>query len=246
MRKLAAIAAASALFILPGCSSVAAAPASSAATRPAHANEVSEAPRPNVLFILFDDLGYGQLGFTGHRIIQTPNIDRLAHQGMIFSNGYAGSTVCSPSRISLMTGRDTSRMSSAGNDIELLPSDRTIAHVLGEAGYSTALFGKFGIGTQFGETDPMAMGFGHWVGLMHNIEAHRQYPTFVYRDNQVTFVPGNIAGAKGTFAQRLFTRRGTGLPRPPGWIASLLRLHELHRAAFRARRARRLRGALSR
>lgn len=164
-----------------------------------------EALRPNVLLIVFDDLGYGQLGVTGHPTIKTPNIDRLAQQGMVFTNGYAGGTVCSPSRVSLMTGKDASRLSSASNDILLRPGERTLAHLLGASGYQTALFGKFGIGNTFGTTDPMAMGFGHWVGLLHNIEAHRQYPPFLYRDNTVTFIRENLAGAKGSYAQRMFT-----------------------------------------
>ncbi|WP_394728846.1 sulfatase-like hydrolase/transferase [Altererythrobacter sp. GH1-8] len=205
MRRFIPLIIASSLLALQGCATVAADPVVASASPMPAGSQAEEAPRPNVLFILLDDLGYGQLGITGHQIIKTPNIDRLAQQGMIFSNGYAGSTVCSPSRISLMTGRDTSRLSSAANDIELRATDRTVAHVLSDAGYMTALFGKFGIGTQFGKTDPMAMGFQHWVGLMHNIQAHRQHPTFVFRDNRITFVPGNIAGAKGTYAQRLFT-----------------------------------------
>jgi arylsulfatase A-like enzyme len=185
------------------------APANGAATagtgetsQPARAIEGS---RPNVLLIVFDDLGYGQLGITGNPIIKTPNIDRLAQQGVIFSNGYSGGAVCSPSRVSLMTGRDASRLSSPANDILLRPQDRTFAHLLTEAGYNTALFGKFGIGSHFGSTDPMAMGFGHWVGVLHNIEAHRQYPPFLYRDNEVVFIRENLAGAKGAYAQRMFT-----------------------------------------
>lgn len=164
-----------------------------------------EGVRPNVLLIVLDDLGYGQLGITGNPIIKTPNIDRLAKQGMVFTNGYSGGAVCSPSRVSLMTGRDASRLSSPANDILLRPQDRTFAHLLSEAGYNTALFGKFGIGSRFGATDPMAMGFGHWVGVLHNIEAHRQYPPFLYRDNEVVFIRENLAGAKGAYAQRMFT-----------------------------------------
>ncbi len=167
--------------------------------------EMARAARPNVLFILFDDMGYGQLGVTGHLIIKTPNIDKLAREGMLFSSGYAGSTVCSPSRISLMTGRDTSRMRSAANDISLQAGDRTLAHLLSEAGYSTGLFGKFGIGTKFGETDPMAMGFQEWTGLLHNIEAHRQFPMFMFKNNVMIPVSGNRAGAREAYAQRLFT-----------------------------------------
>lgn len=175
------------------------------ASEPAIAAETQEAPRPNVLLILFDDMGYGQLGVTGHEIIETPNIDKLAAQGMLFSNGYAGSTVCSPSRISLMTGRDASRLSSAANTITLHPGDRTLAHLLSDAGYTTALFGKFGIGTTFGKTDPMAMGFQRWTGLLHNIQAHRQFPMFLFENNEMIAVPENRAGAQGGYAQRLFT-----------------------------------------
>jgi len=160
---------------------------------------------PNIIIILFDDLGYGQLGVTGHPLIKTPNIDQLAEQGVLFRNAYAGSTVCSPSRISLLTGKDAARLHSNANTILLRPGDRTLAHVLGDAGYDTALFGKFGIGTTFGETDPLSMGFDQWVGVLHNVEAHRQYPMFLYKDNEVTFVRENVAGAKGKYAQRMFT-----------------------------------------
>lgn len=165
----------------------------------------AEAPRPNILLILFDDMGYGQLGITGHEIIKTPNIDALARQGMLFTDGYAGSTVCSPSRISLMTGRDSSRLHDTGNTISLRAGDRTLAHLLSDAGYTTALFGKFGIGTQFGATDPMAMGFQQWKGLLHNIQAHRQFPAFMFENNEMVPVSGNRAGARVEYAQRIFT-----------------------------------------
>lgn len=161
--------------------------------------------RPNIVFILVDDLGYGQLGLTGHPIIETPNIDRLAAQGVVFDHAYAGSTVCSPSRISLMTGKDTGALHSSANSILLRDGDRTTAHMLSAAGYRTALFGKWGIGTTFGKNDPMTMGFDTWTGVLHNITAHRQYPTMIFRDSEMAFVPGNVAGAQGTYAQRLFT-----------------------------------------
>lgn len=202
--KFMAMLAASSILALSGC----AATSSFAKTtsEPAEAATAeAEAPRPNVLLILFDDMGYGQLGITGHSIIKTPNIDALAREGMIFTNGYAGSTVCSPSRISLMTGRDASRLSSTANTVSLQKGDRTMAHLLGDAGYTTALFGKFGIGTTFGETDPMAMGFQQWKGLLHNIQAHRQFPMFLFENNQMVPVPENRAGARKGYAQRIFT-----------------------------------------
>ncbi|NMW32013.1 sulfatase-like hydrolase/transferase [Altererythrobacter sp. RZ02] len=181
------------------------APISIASTTTPATQAQTAAPRPNVLLILFDDMGYGQLGITGHKIIKTPNIDKLAREGMLFANGYAGSTVCSPSRISLMTGRDSSRLHSTANTISLRPGDRTLAHLLSDAGYKTALFGKFGIGTTFGQTDPMTMGFQEWKGLLHNIQAHRQFPMFMFENNKMVPVPDNRAGARGGYAQRLFT-----------------------------------------
>lgn len=176
------------------------------ASAPVAAAEISApADAPNVLFILVDDMGYGQLGVTGHPIIKTPNIDRLAEDGILFTQAYAGSTVCSPSRISLMTGKDVGQLHSNANTIKLRPEDKTLAHMMGNAGYKTALFGKYGIGTTFGKTDPMAMGFHNWYGLLHNITAHRQYPTMIFRDNDMEFVAPNVGGAEGAYAQELFT-----------------------------------------
>ena len=160
---------------------------------------------PNVIFILVDDMGYGQLGITGHPIIKTPNIDGLAKNGLLFTQAYSGSTVCSPSRISLMTGKDVGELHSNANTIKLRPEDKTLAHLMSGAGYKTALFGKYGIGTTFGKTDPMAMGFQTWYGLLHNITAHRQFPTMIFRDNDMEFVAANVGGAEGAYAQELFT-----------------------------------------
>jgi arylsulfatase A-like enzyme len=168
-------------------------------------NVSAPADAPNVLFILVDDMGYGQLGVTGHPIIKTPNIDKLAKNGILFTQAYAGSTVCSPSRISLMTGKDVGQLHSNANTIKLRPEDRTLAHLMIAAGYKTSLFGKYGIGTTFGKTDPMAMGFQNWYGLLHNVSAHRQFPTMIFRDNNMEFVAPNVGGAEGAYAQELFT-----------------------------------------
>ena len=204
-RKVLTLCAASSLFALQACMASTGMVSTYNSAAEDTSQSVAEAPRPNILLILFDDMGYGQLGITGHKVIETPNIDALAREGIIFANGYAGSTVCSPSRISLMMGRDTSRLHSSANTISLRPGDRTMAHLLSDAGYQTALFGKFGIGTTFGETDPMAMGFQQWKGLLHNIQAHRQFPMFMFENNQMVPVPENRAGAREGYAQRLFT-----------------------------------------
>jgi len=160
---------------------------------------------PNVIFILVDDMGYGQLGITGHPIIKTPNIDRLAENGILFTQAYSGSTVCSPSRISLMTGKDTGALHSNANTIKLRPQDKTLAHLMSNVGYETALFGKYGIGTTFGKTDPMTMGFDTWYGLLHNVTAHRQFPIMMFRDNDMEFIGPNKGGAEEAYAQELFT-----------------------------------------
>src|SRR5688572_18320243 len=96
----------------------------------------SKANRPNIIFILADDLGYGDVGCYGQKIIPTPNIDRLAAQGMRFTQFYAGSTVCAPSRNVLMTGQHTGHATIRGNaKLGLLPQDRTVASLLQQAGY---------------------------------------------------------------------------------------------------------------
>ena len=176
-----------------------------AKTATASSTVSAPADAPNVIFILVDDMGYGQLGVTGHPIIKTPNIDRLANDGILFTQAYSGSTVCSPSRISLMTGKDTGALHSNANTIKLRPGDKTLAHMMSGVGYKTALFGKYGIGTTFGKTDPMTMGFQTWYGLLHNVTAHRQFPIMMFRDNDMQFIGPNKGGAEGAYAQELFT-----------------------------------------
>ena len=190
------------LFALSACSAQVSDNASTAAQT---TRLTAPADAPNVLFILVDDMGYGQLGVTGHPIIKTPNIDKLANEGILFTQAYSGSTVCSPSRISLMTGKDTGALHSNANTIKLRPQDKTLAHMMSNVGYKTALFGKYGIGTTFGKTDPMTMGFDTWYGLLHNVSAHRQFPIMMFRDNDMQFIGPNKGGAEEAYAQELFT-----------------------------------------
>src|SRR3982751_4525425 len=112
------------------------------------AAQAQPASKPNIVFILADDLGYGDLGCYGQKLIATPNIDKLALEGMRFTQFYCGSTVCAPSRCSLMTGKHTGHARIRGNArADLLPEDVTIAEVLKSAGYITGLVGKWGLGT---------------------------------------------------------------------------------------------------
>lgn len=146
--------------------------------------------RPNVIFVLADDLGYGDLGVYGQRLIKTPNIDRLAGDGMRFTQFYAGSTVCAPSRAVLMTGRHMGHVSVRGNagrqkpEIQTLrQGERTIAHLLKDAGYSTGLFGKWGLGEVGSSGHPNRMGFDEFYGYLNQSHAHNYYPSFLYRNS---------------------------------------------------------------
>lgn len=160
--------------------------------------------KPNIVFILADDLGFNQIGAYGNTPIKTPNLDRLAKNGIRFTQAYAGNTVCSPSRVSLFTGRDGRLMENNSNTVQLREIDVTVAHVLKRAGYDTALFGKWSIGSQMGVTDPLAMGFDTWYGMYSILEGHRQYPHFLWRDGKMLRIEANEGGRKGAYAQELF------------------------------------------
>ncbi len=170
------------------------------------AAEGNGATRPNIIFIMADDLGFNQIGAYGDTPIKTPNLDKLATGGIRFTHAYAGNTVCSPSRVSLFTGRDSRLMDNNSNTVQLKDIDVTLAHVLKYAGYDTALFGKYSIGSQMGVTDPLAMGFDTWFGMYSILEGHRQYPHFLWRDGIKLRLEQNEGGKKGAYAQALFAQ----------------------------------------
>lgn len=174
--------------------------------RQATAFQFETSAKPNILLILADDLGFNQVGAYGDTPIKTPNLDRLARQGIRFTQAYAGNTVCSPSRVSLFTGRDGRLMDNNSNTVQLKEIDVTVAHVLKHAGYDTALFGKYSIGSQMGVTDPLAMGFDTWYGMYSILEGHRQYPQILWRDGRKLRVKANEGGKKGAYAQELFAK----------------------------------------
>ena len=141
--------------------------------------------RPNVIFILADDLGYGDVGVYGQKKIKTPNLDRMAAEGMRFTSFYAGSTVCAPSRCVLMTGMDTGRCRVRGNSaVPLTPDDRTIATHLKQAGYATALIGKWGLGAEGTTGIPNKQGFDYFYGYLDQVHAHNYYPEWLLRNDQ--------------------------------------------------------------
>ena len=138
------------------------------------------APRPNIVLILADDLGYGDLSSFGQTAFRTPNIDRLGAEGLTLRQFYAGSTVCAPSRCVLMTGFHTGHCYIRGNgDLNLRLEDVTIAEVLQHAGYNTALFGKWGLGHEGSTGVPTKQGFDEFFGYLDQRHAHNYYPTFL-------------------------------------------------------------------
>lgn len=170
----------------------------------------ASASRPNIVFILADDLGYGDLGCYGQRRIPTPNIDRLASEGLRFTQAYAGSTVCAPSRCALMTGLHTGHARIRGNArVPLRPEDATVAKVLQRAGYRTGIAGKWGLGNAGTSGIPNLQGFDEWFGYLDQQHAHSYYPDHLW-ENQSEVILGNNLGLKKEYSHDLFTRRALG------------------------------------
>jgi arylsulfatase A-like enzyme len=149
--------------------------------------------KPNIIFILADDLGYGDLGCYGQKKIKTPNLDRLAKQGMRFTQAYAGSTVCAPSRCVLMTGKHTGHAHIRGNSlVPLRPEDITVAALLKRAGYVTGLIGKWGLGEPGTTGVPTKQGFDYFFGYLNQVHAHNYYPDYLWRNEDKVPIEGNV------------------------------------------------------
>jgi arylsulfatase A-like enzyme len=165
------------------------------------------AAHPNIVFILADDLGYGDLSCYGQTQFRTPNIDRLAAQGTRFTNFYAGSTVCAPSRCVLMTGLHTGHCTIRGNaSVNLRPEDITVAEVLHRAGYRTGLIGKWGLGAENSTGIPARKGFDRFFGYLDQTHAHNYYPTFLYSNDQRVQLQ-NVVPKEGRMGQGVATKR---------------------------------------
>ncbi|MEZ0389114.1 MAG: arylsulfatase [Verrucomicrobium sp.] len=152
------------------------------------------ADRPNIIYILTDDLGYGDLGCYGQKTLTTPNIDRLAAEGVKFTRHYAGDTVCAPSRCVLMTGLHTGHCRVRGNDPWTIPdTDVTVPNLLKKAGYATACFGKYGLGKPLPDDDPNRKGFDTFFGYVDTSHAHNFYPTYLVRNGKREPLPNITA-----------------------------------------------------
>lgn len=172
------------------------------------------APRPNIVVVLADDLGYGELGSYGQELILTPRLDELAAEGLRFTTAYAPAPVCAPSRCSMLTGLHSGhaavRTNPMGGPQEALgDEDTTFAELLRDQGYRTACIGKWGFGPEEPDqpSHPNNRGFDEFYGYIGHHHAHDFYPSALWHNNRMVQVPGNLAGRRGTYAPDLFRER---------------------------------------
>ena len=161
---------------------------------------------PNIIFILADDLGYGDLSCYGQTLFATPNIDNLAKDGLLFLQHYAGSTVCAPSRSSLITGLHTGHTPIRGNkstatgQFPLPAKSFTIAELLQNNGYATGAFGKWGLGYSGSEGDPLQQGFDTFFGHHDQRLSHHYYPNYLWDNDKKIILKENQGLGKGQYA----------------------------------------------
>ncbi len=165
--------------------------------------KITNEKKPNIVFIMADDLGYNHLGCYGQEKIRTPHIDRLAKEGMRFTQCYAGAPVCAPSRSVLMTGFHGGHTSVRGNSggLSLLPEDVTVGEVLQKAGYTTGIFGKWGLGDFDTEGIPNKQGFNEFFGYLHQVHAHFYYPYYLWKNQEKYRLPGNEGDQRQQYTQ---------------------------------------------
>jgi arylsulfatase A-like enzyme len=177
--------------------------------------------RPNIILIVADDLGYGDIGSYGQSKVRTPVLDQLAAEGIRFTDFYAGSTVCAPSRASLLTGlhtghspvRENPRWTRSGHPVDFVSEDRLFSEVLQDAGYATAMIGKWGMAEDKRVDDlaanpamPLQQGFDYFFGYRHHSDAHHYYWDRLYENNEVYLLDGNDHETNtGQYTHDLFT-----------------------------------------
>ena len=179
----------------------------------------TEATRPNIIFIMADDLGQYDLGCCGQENILTPSLDRMAAEGCRFTQCYAGATVCAPSRSCLMTGLHTGHTRVRNNSspvgglppqgrVPLRDRDVTVAEVLKSAGYATGITGKWGLGEPNTSGVPNKQGFDQWLGFLNQRHAHTYYPEYIWNNEQFQIVWGNMGGYEKQWIHDDFTEFG--------------------------------------
>ncbi len=166
---------------------------------------------PNIIFILCDDIGYGDLGCYGQKVIPTPRLDQLAAESMRFTQCYTGSSICAPSRSVLMTGlhsghtrvRDNMGIVGGVGDqkrVPLEPEDFTVAEMLKEVGYTTGITGKWGLGEPDTMGVPTRKGFDEWFGYLNQRNAHSYYPPFLWHNEEKVVLKGNQDGQENDYS----------------------------------------------
>jgi len=187
----------------------------------------SKINQPNIVYIMADDLGYGDIGAFGQKIIETPRLDQIAGEGMIFTDHYAGNTVCAPSRCSLMTGKHPGHAIVRGNmqyppagQLPLPEGTVTVSSMLKDAGYATGMIGKWGLGNIGNSGDPANFGWDFYYGYLDQVLAHNYYPEYLirngekeYLENEVHYLPdtlwheglGSYSTVKKEYSHDLFT-----------------------------------------
>ena len=180
----------------------------------AQENHVLDKSKPNIIYILADDLGYGDLSSYGQEKFTTPNIDKLAKEGMLFTQHYSGSSVCAPSRTSLMTGLNTGHTPIRGNkgvepegEYPIPNSNFTIAELLKEKGYTTGAFGKWGLGYPGSEGDPLQQGFDTFFGFNSQALAHNYYPEHLWDNKNKVILIENEGIKNGQYAPDLIHQK---------------------------------------
>jgi len=169
---------------------------------------------PNIIFILADDLGIGDLSCYGQVHFKTPNIDKLAAEGIKFTNHYTGAPVCAPSRCTLLTGKHTGHASIRQNHsqigegrVSLSDADYTIGQLAKKAGYKTAAFGKWGVGEDGTEGIPNKRGFDDFFGYLNNDHCEFYYTDFLYENRDTFWIKANRDAKKGVYTHDLFTEK---------------------------------------
>jgi arylsulfatase A-like enzyme len=185
------------------------------------------ADQPNIVFIMADDLGFGDLGCYGQKQIQTPHLDQMAAEGLRFTQAYAGCTVCAPSRSVLMTGQHMGHTRVRGNfgkngvrgigggngRVPLKAEDVTVAEVLKAAGYTTGMFGKWGLGEPRTTGEPNRQGFDTFFGYLNQRRAHSYYVDYLWHNTEKVELPGNKGGKRKQYTHDLITERALAFVR---------------------------------
>ena len=190
-------------------------------------NSESKSPRkvsnskPNIIFIVADDMGYADAGCYGQQKIKTPNIDQLAAEGLRFTQCYSGSSVCAPARSVLMTGLHTGHtrvrgnfglggvLGLAGNNgrVPLKEEDITIAEMLKDSGYKTAMIGKWGLGEPNTTGHPNQQGFDEFYGFLNQRRAHSYYPDYIWNNSEKVILSGNKDGKGKDYTHDIFAEK---------------------------------------